>query len=230
MDTMESTTPKKPPRRRWRFWIVAALSTSRLKFNMKWSVKGGHLKKQTISGEPKAQIKMILNEIIELGGNIRVYEHHSSHPKTVVDLHDTDFTDAGLARLKLLSRVDVLDLCGTKITDTGLENLKALPSIRSLNLEKTQVSDAGLQHTSALAQLQELNLCDTHVTGEGLKHLDGLGQLEELFICGSKLNNKSLEHLRAFSHLRKLHICETEVADAGVAKLEKALPNVRIER
>ena len=38
----------------------AALSASRLKFNMKWSVEGGHLKKQTISGEPEAQVKMIL--------------------------------------------------------------------------------------------------------------------------------------------------------------------------
>jgi hypothetical protein len=38
----------------------AALSASRLKFNMVWSVEGGHLKKQTISGEPEFQVKMIL--------------------------------------------------------------------------------------------------------------------------------------------------------------------------
>ena len=39
----------------------AALSAPRLKFNMKWSLQGGHLKKQTISGEPEAQVKVILN-------------------------------------------------------------------------------------------------------------------------------------------------------------------------
>ncbi len=39
----------------------AALSAPRLKFNMKWSLECGHLKKQTISGEPEAQVKMILN-------------------------------------------------------------------------------------------------------------------------------------------------------------------------
>jgi len=38
----------------------AALSASRLKFNMNWSVEGGHLKKQTISGEPETQVKLIL--------------------------------------------------------------------------------------------------------------------------------------------------------------------------
>ncbi len=39
----------------------AALSAPRLKFNMKWSVEGGHLKKQTISGEPETQVTMILS-------------------------------------------------------------------------------------------------------------------------------------------------------------------------
>ena len=38
----------------------AALSAPRLKFNMKWSGKDGHLKKQTISGKPETQVKMIL--------------------------------------------------------------------------------------------------------------------------------------------------------------------------
>jgi hypothetical protein len=39
----------------------ATLSASRLKFNIQWSVKDGYLKKQTISGEPEAQVRMILN-------------------------------------------------------------------------------------------------------------------------------------------------------------------------
>jgi len=39
----------------------AALSASRLTFRMKWSVEGGRLKKQTIGGEPEAQVKMILS-------------------------------------------------------------------------------------------------------------------------------------------------------------------------
>jgi len=39
----------------------AALSAPRLIFNMNWSVENGRLKKQTVSGEPEAQVKMILN-------------------------------------------------------------------------------------------------------------------------------------------------------------------------
>ena len=52
----------------------------------------------------------VIEEIIQLGGHIRVYQHHSGQPKTVVDLHGTQFNNAGLERLKVLSRVDVLDL------------------------------------------------------------------------------------------------------------------------
>jgi hypothetical protein len=38
----------------------AALSAPKLKFNMKWSVEYGRLKKQTVSGEPEKQVAMIL--------------------------------------------------------------------------------------------------------------------------------------------------------------------------
>jgi len=38
----------------------ALMSAPKLTFNMKWSAKDGRLKKQTLSGEPKAQVNMIL--------------------------------------------------------------------------------------------------------------------------------------------------------------------------
>ncbi len=38
----------------------AALSASRLKFNMKWSVEDGHLRKRTVGGAPAIQVPMIL--------------------------------------------------------------------------------------------------------------------------------------------------------------------------
>ncbi len=39
----------------------AALSAPRLKFNLKWSLKAGHLKEQTLGGEPATQVKWILS-------------------------------------------------------------------------------------------------------------------------------------------------------------------------
>jgi hypothetical protein len=39
----------------------AAMSASRLRFEMQWRVEAGRLKKRTIGGEPAAQVQMILN-------------------------------------------------------------------------------------------------------------------------------------------------------------------------
>jgi len=39
----------------------AALSAARLKFDMKWSVEGGRLKKHSTGGQPEAQVRLILS-------------------------------------------------------------------------------------------------------------------------------------------------------------------------
>jgi hypothetical protein len=67
----------------------AALSAPRLKFNMKWAIEGGHLKKQTVSGEPEAQVKMILSTmgdhvdepILELTGDRLLLLDHDGKTK-----------------------------------------------------------------------------------------------------------------------------------------------------
>jgi hypothetical protein len=38
----------------------AAMSAPRLRFDMVWSLEGGHLKKRTVGGEPATQVQMIL--------------------------------------------------------------------------------------------------------------------------------------------------------------------------
>src|SRR5262245_19948913 len=53
-------------------------------------------------------------------------------------------TDAGLAQLKGLARLDRLDLSDVPITDAGLENLKGLPRLRMVRLWNTEVTDAGV--------------------------------------------------------------------------------------
>ena len=41
----------------------AALSAPRLRFDMVWSVEGGHLKKKTVGGEPATQVQIALKTI-----------------------------------------------------------------------------------------------------------------------------------------------------------------------
>ena len=54
----------------------------------------------------------------------------------------TAVTDAGLARLAPLTRLESLNLRGTAITDAGLASLGLLPRLRSLYLWETGVTPA----------------------------------------------------------------------------------------
>ena len=64
----------------------------------------------------------------------------------MLNLDHTPVTDAGLAHLKGLTRLQTLGLGNTQVTDAGLAHLKDSPSCKSCCLSGTQVTDAGLAH------------------------------------------------------------------------------------
>jgi hypothetical protein len=114
--------------------------------------------------------------------------------------------DVNRARLVPGKPIVYVYLTGQKVTDAGLKDLAALQSLRHLDLGKTEITDAGLKELGTLLRLQRLNLWHTKVTDAGLHELTVL---------------KNLEHL---------DLAETEVTEVGIAKLQKALPNCKVER
>ena len=83
----------------------------------------------------------------------------------------SSISDAGLAYLQGLSRLQELDLGGTAVSDDGLVRLKALAQLKVLNLAHTDVSDACLTHLKPLTRLQELDLTGTRVSAAGVNQL-----------------------------------------------------------
>jgi hypothetical protein len=79
-----------------------------------------------------------------------------------------ELTDATLARIGRLTRLEELDLTGHRITDAGLEHLKGLDQLRSLDLEATEITDVGLERLKALPALTSLVLTKTKVTARGV--------------------------------------------------------------
>ena len=77
-------------------------------------------------------------------------------------------TEFSLAHLSRLSNLTSLNLYGTRITDAGMAHLKRRTSLRELYLASTKISDAGLVHLSKLSNLTDLYLCNTQITGAGL--------------------------------------------------------------
>ena len=114
--------------------------------------------------------------------------------------------------------------------DDSLKSLPALGEVRSLNLRDIRVTDAGMVHLKKLTQLRRLHLERTPVTDEGIAHLAGLVHLEYLNLYGTAVTDKALEHLTGMKKLEQLYLWQTDVTAEGVAKLEKALPKVRVLR
>ena len=68
------------------------------------------------------------------------------------------------------------------------------------------------------------------VTDAGLVHLRGLTRLQILTLNKTQLTDAGLQHLSGLTNLLRLDLTGTQVTDAGVAELQKALPEVQINR
>ena len=94
-----------------------------------------------------------------------------------------------------------------------------------VSLEVTKITDAGLVHLKGMTELQKLNLSRSNITDAGLMHLKGLPNLQNLSLFGTKVTNAGLVHLKGLTELQELNL-----RDAGVADLQKALPNCKITK
>jgi hypothetical protein len=189
---------------------------------------------------------------------IKVTDTALIHLKGMTDLTflyigHTSVSDAGLARLKGLTNLQELYLDSNNVTGTGLKHLKGLTKLHNLSLNSTQVTDAGLRDLKGLTSLQTLDLSSTivtdailkeikgltklrvlrlrgcgGVTDTGLGHLKGLTKLEFLDISYARVTNAGLKQLVGLKSLRRLELQSEKVTDAGVKKLQQALPKCRI--
>ena len=53
---------------------------------------------------------------------------------------------------------DLVDLTDSQVTDAALEHIKWWPEIKVLTLDQTQVTDAGLKHVRGLTQVERLSV------------------------------------------------------------------------
>jgi hypothetical protein len=129
-------------------------------------------------------------------------------------------TDAGLAQLAGLTRMEELVLRAPGVTDAGLVHVSGMTGLHKLDLSYTGVTDAGLIHLRRMASLQSLDLSDTGVTGAGLSHLNGLTALRELNLASNELTADGLVPVGGMIGLRNLCLISAGVTDAGLAHLE----------
>jgi hypothetical protein len=88
-------------------------------------------------------------------------------------------SDAGLASLQRLTRLESLDLSGNaRVTDKGMAVVKSLERLEFLYLAETAITDKGLFELKPLDGLRTLNVAGTKVTSAGAeKFLDEMPNL-----------------------------------------------------
>jgi hypothetical protein len=119
---------------------------------------------------------------------------------------------------------------GPTATDEDFRTLPMLDQLKGLNLRDTQFTDAGLIHFTRLSKLKELDLGGTQVTDVGMVHLAGLSELKWLSLNETRVTNAGLVHLKGLTKLQVLTLFDTQATDTGVQELQRALPNLKIDR
>jgi hypothetical protein len=124
-----------------------------------------------------------------------------------------------------------LDLWATDVTDAGLAHLKNLDRLEVLYLgcSRGRISDAGLAHLRGCVKLTSLNLHNTSVGDEGLVHVKELKNLQTLILWGTRVTDTGIDHLIALKDLRELNLNDTPVTTVGLAKLRGALPQCDVQ-
>ena len=159
-----------------------------------------------------------------IGGKASLEDGHLR----VVDLATTPVSDAQLAFLSKLSRLEELHLQATQVGDLSIQALAGLPRLRLLDLSNSTVSDAGLATLAKLGSLEVLRLAGTLVEGQveglGLDQLAALPNLRELDLGATRLDDRALPGVGKLTGLTRLRLSYTEISDGGlqhIAGLQK---------
>jgi hypothetical protein len=148
----------------------------------------------------------------------------------VVSLDATNL-DAALTELCELRGLRSVNLQHPGLTDNRVQRVCALPGLKYLHFVDCPITDARLKTVVRVLGLEALSLDGTAITDEGLAEVARLRDLEALSLKRDSVTDAGLRHLEGMSGLTWLDLraCPN-VTDEGVARLQKALPNCKIER
>ncbi|CAN5148544.1 hypothetical protein BH09PSE6_BH09PSE6_08270 [soil metagenome] len=85
--------------------------------------------------------------------------------------NDTGITDAGLAHLKGLAKLEVLHLAGTAITAAAADPLIRLRAVWQMDLSRTAITESGLLRLGAMPALRRVWAVDCGLSEEALSRI-----------------------------------------------------------
>ena len=148
--------------------------------------------------------------------NDQLIEALASLPKlSVLRLRRTSISDEQLGKLTPL-KLRMIDLRNTNVTDAGLTHLAQIKSLIDIQLEKSKVTDVGIQKLADLdLKSFNANYC-TSISNRSLAVLASMPSLEQIQLDYTKINDEGMEVLSASSRLKRLRIRGVDVTGAGL--------------
>ena len=146
-----------------------------------------------------------------------------------LDMKGQPITDKELPRLLALTRLKEFHLFTSNIDDAHYRPLLDMPNLVTLVIFGGQLTDRVIADLEKKPRLTGIGLCYCALTSDGIRSLAKLRHLTSLQLVGSPCSDADLEHLAALTKLTNLSLRQTKVTATGVAALQKALANCKIE-
>ena len=108
---------------------------------------------------------------------------------------------------------------------TGLEP----DALDRLSIDSFRLPNSELRHLTHLTGLKSLSIRDTFTTDAGLIYLAQLTGLQLLHLDYLEITDTGIRHLRPLVNLRVLELMNTYVTAVGLAWLDTALPNCKVQ-
>lgn len=176
-----------------------------------------------------------LRQLRELTRLEKLHVHHSRVTLTgLLDLsRDLKNTEIQVGSWTTLHSDGRLSCESDEIRDQDIATLGQYGHLRQLRFQAMGlITNGGLAPLAKLTDLEELHLANgRQLTDDGLVNLSKLGKLTHLslFHCEG-MTDAGFRHLTGLKQLRELNVQQTKVTKEGVAELQKALPECRIQR
>ena len=154
-----------------------------------------------------------------------------------IDLSYTDVTGDVLTTLSQMPELVMINLEGCDVDDEDLERLSDLDRLITLRLAKTRVTDKGLRHIRGLDKLTHLDLSSCEISDDGLRSMGHLPAIRHLWLSKtirygvddqSDLTDACVDYIASLTTLTDLQIADSRLTEAGLNRLEDALPNTKI--
>ncbi len=141
-------------------------------------------------------------------------------------LVETEVTETSLGRLKNIHSLRLL----VPVHEAGLKQLAELENVKELRLFISKATDAELKQLPRFKHLRKLDV-SAFFTDAALRQLSDLHNLEELNLAFTQVTDVGLKYLAKLNNLRVLILSKNgEFTDAGLARLQNALPMLKITR